>query len=108
MSASYAYGPVTLAYSNNDYQSAVASSDQETTSYKVSYTVSDAISISYGQEEIDLEGKTLDAEFEGITAAYTAGGMTLTAKSQSSTDAFHTTNLSEDRDYWSLGLAFAF
>jgi len=108
MKASYAYGPVTLAYSDHSYETAVSSKDQETTSYKVSYTVSDAISISYGSETIDEEGNTLDAEFEGITAAYTAGGMTLTAKSQSSTDALHTTTLAEDRDYWSLGLAFAF
>jgi len=106
--ASYAFGPVTVAYSNHDYQSAVASSDQETTSYKLSYTVSDALSITYGQETIDLEGSALDAEFEGLTAAYTAGGMTLTAKAQSSEDALHGTAAAQDRDYWSLGLSFAF
>ena len=108
MKASYAYGPVTVAYSNHEYETAVATKDQETTSYKVSYTVSDAISLSYGSETIDEEGDTLDAEYEGITAAYTAGGMTLTAKSQSSKDATHTTATIGDRDYWSLGLAFAF
>jgi outer membrane protein OmpU len=108
MKASYAYGPVTVAYSAHDYDTAVASKDQETTSYKVSYTVSDAISISYGSETLDQQSLALDAEFEGITAAYTAGGMTVTAKSQSSEDALHTTGLDEDRDYWSLGLAFAF
>ena len=106
--ASYAYGPVTVAYSQHDYDTAVSSKDQETTSYKVSYTVSDAISLSYGSETIDEEGDALDAEYEGITAAYTAGGMTLTAKSQSSKDATHTTATIGDRDYWSLGLAFAF
>ena len=52
MKASYAYGPITVAYSNNDYSTEVANKDQETTSYKVSYTVSDAISVSYGTEEI--------------------------------------------------------
>ena len=108
MKASYAYGSFTLAYSNNDYQTAVASSDQETTSYKVSYTVSDALSITYGTETIDKEGSTVDAEFEKITAAYTSGGMTFTVTQQEATDALHTATTAEDQDYWSLGLAFAF
>ena len=108
MKASYAYGPVTLAYSNNDYSTAVADNDQETTSYKVSYTVTDAISISYGEETIDEEAEALDAEYEALTASYTSGGMTLTAAQKSSTDALHGTTVAEDRDYWSLGLAFAF
>jgi len=108
MKASYAYGSFTVAYSNNDYQTAVASSDQETTSYKLSYTVSDALSITYGSETIDKEGSTVDAEFEKITAAYTSGGMTFTVTQQSATDALHTATTAEDQDYWSLGLAFAF
>ena len=109
MKASYAYGSFTVAYSNNDYQTAVANSDQETTSYKVSYTVSDELSISYGQEEIEKENDSDDAEFEAITVAYTSGGMTLTASAKESTNAAHNgTSTIDDRDYWSLGLAFAF
>ena len=108
MKASYAYGSFTVAYSNNDYQTAVANLDQETTSYKVSYTVSDAISVSYGTEEIKLENDAQEAEFERLQIAYTSGGMTLTATQASSTDALHTATALEDRDYWSLGLSFAF
>ena len=109
MKASYAYGSFTVAYSNNDYQTAVADRDQETTSYKVSYTVSDELSISYGQEEIEKENDSDDAEFEAITVAYTSGGMTLTASAKESTNAAHNgTSTIDDRDYWSLGLAFAF
>jgi outer membrane protein OmpU len=108
MKASYAIGSFTVAYSNNDYQTAVASKDQETTSYKVSYTVSDEISVSYGTDEIKLEGDDQEAEFEKLSVAYTSGGMTLTATQASSTDALHGTTDLEDRDYWSLGLSFAF
>ena len=53
MKASYAYGPITVAYSDHEYDSATATRDQDTTSYSIAYTVSDAISISYGTEEID-------------------------------------------------------
>jgi outer membrane protein OmpU len=108
MKASYVYGSFTLAYSNNDHSSAVTDADQETTSYKVSYTVSDAISVSYGTEEIEKENSTTDAEFERLSVSYTSGGMTLSAQTSSSTDALHGTTDLEDRDYWSLGLAFAF
>ena len=108
MSASYAIGSFTLAYSNNDYATDAANLDQETESYKVSYTVSDAISVSYGSEEIKLEGDSDEAEYEQLQVAYTSGGMTVTATQQSSTDALHGTTDLEDRDYWSLGLSFAF
>jgi outer membrane protein OmpU len=108
MKASYAYGSFTVAYSNNDYQSAAATSDQETTSYKLSYTVSDAISISYGQDTIDKEGSTADAEYERLSASYTSGGMTVSASQASAVDALHGTTTAEDQDYWSLGLSFAF
>ena len=108
MKASYAIGSFTLAYSNNDYATDAANLDQETESYKVSYTVSDAISVSYGSEEIKLEGDSDEAEYEQLQVAYTAGGMTVTATQSSSTDALHGTTDLEDRDYWSLGLSFAF
>ena len=108
MKASYAMGSFTVAYSNNDYSTAVANLDQETTSYKVSYTVSDAISVSYGTEEIKLENDAQEAEYERLTVAYTSGGMTVSAASASSTDGLHGTTDLEDRDYWSLGLSFAF
>jgi outer membrane protein OmpU len=108
MKASYAIGSFTVAYSNHDYQSAVANADQETTSYKVSYTVSDEISVSYGTDSIDIEGDADDAEYEKLSASYTSGGMTVTATQASSTDALHGTTDLEDRDYWSLGLSFAF
>ena len=67
MKASYAYGPVTVAYTNNDYDIASTAnnnSDQETTSWAVSYTVTDAISVTYATEEIS-SGNTshVDAEF---------------------------------------------
>jgi len=108
MKASYAYGPVTVAYSNNDHATETSSKDQETTSFKLSYTVSDAISVSYGEETIDEEGDTLDAEFSKLAVSYTSGGMTVSASSREAKDALHNSNATDDKDYWSLGLSFAF
>jgi len=112
MKASYAYGPVTVAYSNNDYDIASTAdnnSDQETTSWAVSYTVTDAISVTYAQEEIS-SGNTanVDAEYTGIKGSYTAGGMTISAAMMDGDNIDHSTDADADGEYWSLGLAFAF
>jgi outer membrane protein OmpU len=110
LKASYAYGPITLAYSNSHYDvgAATDASNQETTSMAVSYTVSDAISVTYGTEEIDKGSEAVDAEYDKISASYTAGGMTISATMADGENVAHGTNANEDIEYWSLGLSFAF
>ena len=109
MKASYAYGPVTVGYSANEIDLGTAASDKETTSWGVSYTVSESISVSYGQETIDLNDSTkVDAEYEGITASYTSGGMTVSLTSQEATNIDNTVDTDNDYDYWALGVSFAF
>ncbi|MDC1169090.1 porin [Candidatus Pelagibacter ubique] len=105
--ASYAYGPVTVAATNSDYDLAGTASDQETSSYKISYTVSDAISIGYGTEEISKVG-SVDAEYDGFSASYTAGGMTISANMQDGKNIAHATGAAGQVEYWGLGLSFAF
>ena len=110
LKASYAYGPITLAYSNSHYDvgAATATTNQETTSMAVSYTVSDAISVTYGTEEIDKGSEAVDAEYDKISASYTAGGMTISATMADGENVAHGTNANQDIEYWSLGLSFAF
>jgi len=110
LKASYAYGPITLAYSNSHYDvgAATDATNQETTSMAVSYTVSDAISVTYGTEEIDKGDSTTDAEYDKISASYTAGGMTISATMADGENVAHGTDANQDIEYWSLGLSFAF
>jgi outer membrane protein OmpU len=109
MKASYAVGPVTLAYSDHSYDSATATRDQDTKSMSVAYTVTDSISVSYGTEEMSTgEASTVDAEFTKISASYTSGGMTITATQQEAENISYGTGSTEDQDYWGLTLAFAF
>jgi len=109
MKASYAVGPVTIAVSDHSYDSASATRDQDTRSYSVAYTVTDSISISYGTEELSSgEASTVDAEYTQISASYTSGGMTITAKTQEAENISYGTGSTEDQDYWGLTLAFAF
>ena len=108
MKASYAYGPVTLAYSDHEFDSATATRDQDTTSYSIAYTVTDGISVTYGTETIDSGETAIDAEYSKVSVAYTSGGMTVTAVSAEAENVNYSTTSSEDVDYWGLTVAFAF
>ena len=107
-SLSYAYGPVTASVSNSDYDVGTSTSDQELSSYAISYTVSDEISVTYGTEDIEKGGSTTDAEYNVISASYTAGGMTISAAMKEGENVAHGTGSNEDFEYWSLGASFAF
>jgi outer membrane protein OmpU len=110
MKATYAYGPITVGYSDHEFDSATSTRDQDVTSYSIAYTVSDSISVSYGTDELSSNESTtaVDAEYSKLSASYTAGGMTITATSAEADNISYTTATREDRDYWSLGLSFAF
>ena len=106
---SYAIGPVTATASNADFDVETAANDQEMSSYALSYTVSDEISITYGTEEI-TEGGTgkVDAEYSAISASYTSGGMTISAAMKEGENVDHGTASNQDFEYWTLGASFAF
>jgi outer membrane protein OmpU len=106
LKGSYAYGPVTVAYSDYEYDAQTDSADDEMTSYKLSYTISDELSVSYGQEEITTNSTS--AEYEMVSASYTAGGMTITASMSDATDRDGTTTATMDNERWALGASFAF
>ena len=110
MKASYAIGSFTLAYSDHDHDSNTDTSDQTASSWKVSYTVSDAVSVTYGTESIDSKGTadTSDAEYTKITASHTSGGMTVSANYQEATEMSYTTATDEDEEYVGLSVSFAF
>ncbi|MDB9714325.1 porin [Candidatus Pelagibacter ubique] len=107
--ATYAYGPITLAYSDHEFDSNTDTSDQDTTSYKVSYTVSDAISISYGEEEMESgTAGDSDAKYSAISASYTAGGMTISASMKEMENGDYVSNATKDEEFVGLGVSFAF
>ena len=104
--ASYAFGPVTAAVSMNDYDITGATPNEEQSSYKISYTVSDELSVSYGSETHETVGQTTDEEFDQISVSYTSGGLTATV-SQTNADNVTDATLTE-QSKWNVGLSFAF
>jgi len=104
MKASFAFGPITAAMSINDYD-ITSSANEEQTSYKVSYSVSDDLSISYGSETHETVGQGHDEEFSEVSVSYTTGGLTISARQ---TDAENAAGAGDEQEQWNVGLSFAF
>ena len=104
MKASFAFGPVTAAMSINDYDN-TSKANQEQTSYKVSYSVTDELSVSYGSETVEKTGSSTDAEFDKVAVSYTTGGLTLSASKSTADNVNHSAS---EANHWDIGLSFAF
>jgi len=83
MYVTYAYDAFTFGVQSNESDSNAAGADSEFTGWAVSYAVSDDISISLAQTEIDREGTSTSVdsttEHTAIGASYTMGSMALKA-----------------------------
>ena len=104
MKASFAFGPITAAMSINDYDISGASNEEQS-SYKISYSVSDDLSVSYGAETHETTGQTYDEEFSQVSVSYTTGGLTATLRE---TDAENVGGSGREQSQWNIGLSFAF
>jgi len=104
MKASFAFGPITAAMSINDYD-ITGSANEEQSSYKISYSVSDDLSISYGSETHETVSQGYDEEFSQVSVSYTSGGLTATV---SETDAENVGGSGREQSKWNVGLSFAF
>jgi outer membrane protein OmpU len=108
MKGSYAMGSFTAAYSINDVDMAGSGTDEEQSSFKLSYTVTEDLSVSYGEETHETAGSSVDEEFEQIEVSYTTGGMTITAKNVEATGLGNTSGAGGAAERWKLGASFAF
>ena len=105
MKGSYTMGSFTGAYSNTESDKTTGT-DEEMTSFKISYTVSDDLSITYGQDTHETSGQSVDEEFEAVSVSYTTGGMTITAGQYDASGLANTSGNTAER--WKLGASFAF
>ena len=106
MAAAYAYGPVTVAYTESE-NDATDATDQKLKSVAVSYTISENLSVKYGQETFENQADAVDPEYTSFSASYTSGGMTISAGHQTA-ENYSGSAADKDVDYNYLGLSFAF
>jgi len=101
-------GSFTAAVSKNDVDADSSGTDEEQDSWKISYTVTEDLSVSYGEETHETSGQSVDEEFDAITVSYTTGGMTLTAQSIDATGLGNTSGALGEAERWKLSASFAF
>ena len=105
MMASYAIGSLTVGVSQTEADNTGAA-NRTLDAFQIAYTVSDDISVTYGNETFDLAGNATDEEVEAIGVSYTSGGMTISANQYEAKGAGNTAGAKTDK--WSLSAAFAF
>ena len=92
---------------STESDSETANADKEFTAIGVSYAVSDEMSISLNQSEIEYENSTLsDQEATGVSVSYTMGSMTLKANHNTVDNIAGTST--DDRSGYALSLGFTF
>ena len=107
LGAKYAFGPVTVGYQVNDEDDTDASgTDYKTTIVGIAVSVNENLSLSYGNMETDSSANAIDQDIDGVSVAYSMGGMTLSAyRNEASNLANASSSTSEKTE---LLLTFAF
>ena len=105
MMASYALGSFTVAVSQTEADKTGAA-NRQVDSFQIAYTVSDDLSVTYGNDTFDLTGNSVDEEVEAIGVSYTSGGMTISANQYEAKGAGNSASAKTDK--WSLSASFAF
>ena len=76
--ATYTMGSITVGAQKTSVDAETAAQDIERNSYGISMAVNENLSVSYGVSDTEFdESGLVDEENSGVSASYTAGGMTL-------------------------------
>ena len=104
--AKYAMGGFTVGYQITDEDTGItAATNYENTSYGVTFSVNDDLSIGYAHTESDLAGNTTDASADSYQISYTMGGATISVAEVDVDNAGYSAG-SKEATVLQLGLAF--
>ena len=105
--ATYTMGSITVGAQKTSVDAETAAQDIERNSYGISMAVNENLSVSYGVSDTEFdEAGLVDEENSGISASYTAGGMTLGLVRNSKDNEAGTSGT--DREVTELKLTLAF
>ena len=102
----YAMGAITIGYQASETDSGTATEDEDFTAMGISYAVSDDMSVSLNQSNIDFEANAEDQEATGVSFSYTSGGMTISG-THSTVDNVGGTATADNTGY-EINFIFAF
>jgi len=104
--AKYAMGGFTVGYQVTDEDTGItAKSNYDNTSYGITFSVNDDLSIGYAHTESDLAGNTTDAEASSYQISYTMGGATISVAEVDVDNSGYAAG-SKEATVLQLGLAF--
>ena len=108
MYVKYVYGSITAGYQVSDADNATDSENMESTGLAISYAISDEMSISYGQHEVETPNDSADADQEAsaISASYVSGGMTIKGTIGEVDNVANVATT--DRETYEFSMSFAF
>ena len=105
--ATYTMGSITVGAQKTSVDAETAAQDIERNSYGISMAVNENLSVSYGVSDTEFdESGLVDEENSGVSASYTAGGMTLGLVRNSKDNEAGTSGT--DREVTELKLTLAF
>ena len=78
----YAMGAVTVGVQQSEIEdgSAGGTADEEMDAFGIAFAINDNLSISYGYQEVSVDGVGQDQEITGMGLGYSMGGMTIKAQ----------------------------
>ncbi len=105
----YAYGPVKVGIQKSAVSIGSTNTLHKTDYYSVSYAATDNLSISYSHvdaQKTTSSGVNSTQDMDGLSLAYTMGGMTLSIADNDCSDCSYSAGRSQDYQTMSLSVAF--
>jgi outer membrane protein OmpU len=105
----YAFGSFTVGMQESEQdQSGGTASDDEFSAFGITYQVSDDLTVGYHSAERDFGDKGLDQESSSLSAAYTTGGVTVSAAMVEMNNNGGSSGAQDDIDGFAIDVSLAF
>ena len=105
----YAYGPLKVGYQKSAVSIGSTNTLHKTDYVSISYTATDNLSVSYSRidaQRTDTAGNNVDQDMDGLSLAYTMGGMTISVADNDCSNCSYSAGRSQDYQTMSLAIAF--
>ncbi len=109
----YVTGGLTVALQEHETDGSTAAKTDESTTWGISYAVSDNLTIAYGERDYDDDTSdstagSLEQNDSGFSASYTMGGMTIAGHMNSNDNVGGGGAATDDKEAYEFALSFAF
>ena len=111
----YTMGGLTAAYQDHEADGPTGAKSDESTSWAVSYAVSDNLTVAYGERDYNdntgddtAASNSLEQNDSGFSASYTMGGMTVAGHMNTNDNVGGSSAATADKESYEFALSFSF